>query len=157
MFWMSLIPAFHALAAVLWVGGIFLVFMVLRPSAAATLEPAHRITLLREVFSRFFRWVWLFIAVILVTGYSEIWMLGSMAKAPPYIHLMQAVGLFMILAFAWLYFMPYKLLCKAADAGNTELAARIINNNMKPVIATNLVLGICEVIIGVAGRYWSLV
>ena len=78
MFWMSLIPAFHALAAVLWVGGIFLVFMVLRPSAAATLEPAHRITLLREVFSRFFRWVWLFIAVILVTGYSEIWMLGSM-------------------------------------------------------------------------------
>lgn len=154
MFWMTLIPAIHALAAALWVGGIFLVFMVLRPSVAM-LEPAHRVKLFREVFTRFFRWVWIFIAVILITGYGEIAMLGSMKKAPAYIHLMQAVGLFMIAAFAWLYFMPYRLLCKAVDKGQTELAANVINRSMKPVVAINLVLGICEIIIGVAGRYWG--
>jgi len=157
MFWMSFIPAIHALAATLWVGGIFVVFMVLRPSAAATLQPDERVKLFYAVFSRFFPWVWLFIAVILVTGYSEIIMLGSMKKAPAYIHLMQAVGLFMIGAFAWLYFMPYRLLGKAVAEGRTDVAAKVISNTMKPVIATNLVLGICEIIIGVAGRYWGLV
>ena len=38
MFLMSFIPALHALAAVLWVGGMFLMFMVLRPSAEAVLQ-----------------------------------------------------------------------------------------------------------------------
>ena len=155
MFLMSFIPALHALAAVLWVGGMFLMFLVLRPSAEAVLQPAERVALMRAVFDRFFRWVWLFIAVILITGYGEIFMLGSMKKAPAYIHLMQAVGLFMILAFAWLYFMPYKLLCKAVDNGQTEVAGKVIKTNMKPVIAMNLILGMCEIIIGVAGRYWG--
>ncbi|MDK2778574.1 MAG: CopD family protein [Pseudomonadota bacterium] len=155
MFWMSLIPALHALAAVLWIGGIFLAFMVLRPSVAV-LEPAQRVKLWEQVFSRFFRWVWIFIAVILLTGYGEIFVaLGSMKAAPPYVHLMQAVGLFMVVLFAWMYFMPFKLFRRAAAAGQTETALKIINTNMRPVIAINLLLGICEVVIGVAGPYLS--
>ncbi len=47
----------HTVAAVLWVGGIFLAYRVLRPAAMA-LEPPQRLTLWADVFGRFFPWVW---------------------------------------------------------------------------------------------------
>src|ERR1700675_1888451 len=50
--------AFHILAAVIWVGGMFFALMVLRPSTGP-LEPAVRLALWHRVFSRFFAWVWL--------------------------------------------------------------------------------------------------
>ncbi len=43
----------HTVAAVLWVGGIFLAYRVLRPAAMA-LEPPQRLTLWADVFGRFF-------------------------------------------------------------------------------------------------------
>src|SRR4029078_12758895 len=68
---MTMLIALHALAAVIWVGGMFFAYMVLRP-ASGPLDPASRLALWHRVFSRFFPWVWASIAVLLVSGY---WML----------------------------------------------------------------------------------
>ena len=51
----------HALAAVVWVGGMFFAHMALRPVAASLLEPPQRLALWVGVFSRFFPWV--FVAI----------------------------------------------------------------------------------------------
>jgi uncharacterized membrane protein len=56
--------AIHALAAVLWVGGMFFAYMVLRPSAGP-LEAPVRLQLWDRVFSRFFPWVWASVATLL--------------------------------------------------------------------------------------------
>ncbi len=49
--------ALHVLAAVLWVGGMFFAWMVLRPAAVAVLQAPERLRLWAEVFRRFVQWV----------------------------------------------------------------------------------------------------
>lgn len=42
---MSAMVTLHVLSVVIWVGGMFFAYMVLRPVAAAQLEPPVRLTL----------------------------------------------------------------------------------------------------------------
>ena len=100
--------ALHTLAAVIWVGGMFFAYLVLRPSAGA-LEPAIRLPLWQRVFSRFFPWVWLSIAVLLASGFSMIFMgLGGFGAVGTYVHAMTALGIVMMAIYAHLYFAPWK-------------------------------------------------
>ena len=48
--------ALHTLGAVVWVGGMFAIYMCLRP-ALGTLEPPQRMRLMRITFQKFFPWV----------------------------------------------------------------------------------------------------
>ena len=68
---MSLAVALHALAAVIWVGGMFFAYVVLRPSVAELAAP-ERLLLWRRVLGRFFTWVLGCIAVLLLSGYHMV-------------------------------------------------------------------------------------
>ena len=48
---MIILIALHVLAAVVWVGGMFFAYMVLRPSAGLLVAPA-RVALWQRVFGR---------------------------------------------------------------------------------------------------------
>ena len=49
----------YVVAVVIWVGGMFFAYTILRPVAAASqLEPPARLTLWAGVFAGFFPWVW---------------------------------------------------------------------------------------------------
>lgn len=146
--------ALHTVTAILWVGGIFLVFRVLRP-AALMLEPPLRLTLFKEVFSRFFPWVWLFIVVLVVTGYWD-WSarFGGLEATPNYIQAMHLIGWLMIALFAWLYFVPFAQFKRCIEEKKFPEAAAIMNNKMRPIIAINLFLGVLEAVIGTTGLYW---
>ena len=79
---MALLVALHVLAAVVWVGGMFFAYMVLRP-AAGPLETAERLALWHRVFGRFFPWVWACIVLLLVSGYVMLFRaFGGFAGAP---------------------------------------------------------------------------
>src|SRR6266536_3512554 len=67
----ALALALHILGAVVWVGGMFAIYVCLRP-ALGTLEPPQRLRLMRVTFQKFFPWVWLAILLLLASGY---WML----------------------------------------------------------------------------------
>ena len=78
---MPLLIALHVLAAVVWVGGMFFAYMVLRPSAGP-LDPPARLALWQRVFGRFFPWVWASIAVLLISGYTMLFVhFGGFAGA----------------------------------------------------------------------------
>ena len=78
---MTILVALHILAAVVWVGGMFFAYMVLRPSAGP-LEPPARLALWQRVFGRFFPWVWASIAVLLISGYTMLFVhFGGFAAA----------------------------------------------------------------------------
>jgi len=114
---MPIAIALHLLAAVIWVGGMFLAWVVLRPVAAGLLDPPQRLTLWARVFQRFFPWVWAAVAVLLGTG---LWMLfavfGGMAAVRWHVHLMLAIGLAMMAIFVYLWFGPFLLLHAAVVA-----------------------------------------
>lgn len=76
---MSLSLFLHVLGVVVWVGGMFFAYMALRPAAASLLEPPQRLTLWAGVFDKFFPWVWLSVALILLTGLHMLMPLGGAA------------------------------------------------------------------------------
>ena len=80
--------AFHIVAAVIWVGGMFFALVVLRPSTGP-LDPPTRLALWQRVFARFFPWVWGAVAVLLISGFAMvIWGFGGFTKIGTYVHVM---------------------------------------------------------------------
>jgi|SRR5580658_248823 uncharacterized membrane protein len=146
--------ALHILAAVLWVGGMFFALQVLRPAAGA-LEPALRLPLWRRVFGRFFPWVWASVAVLLVSGYAMVfWGFGGFAGVGLHVHVMQVIGIVMVLAYAHLYFAPWRRFRRAVDAGDFAAAAKPLDQ-IRQIVTVNLVLGLIVVVVGATGRYWG--
>lgn len=150
----TVMTALHALAATIWVGGMFFAYMALRPSVGE-LQPADRVALWARVFRRFFAWVWASVFVLLISGFWIImveW--GGFAAAGKHAHTMMLLGLIMMAAFVHLYFAPYRRLRAAVEAGDPPAAAKQIGQ-IRWIVAFNLVLGLVTVVIGASGRYWG--
>jgi uncharacterized membrane protein len=143
----------HILSAIVWVGGMFFAYVVLRP-VTGELEPGPRLALWRGVFAGFFPWVWASIVGLLVSGYGMIlFSLGGFAGAGVHVHIMQGIGLLMMALFLHLYFAPWRRLQRALDQGDQAAAARQLGQ-IRTIVLVNLVLGLITAAIGASGRYW---
>ena len=126
-------------AAIVWVGGMFFAYVVLRPAAGSS-SPRRGSTLWRGVFARFFPWVWASMLALLLSGYGMLLLgLGGFAGAGLHVHLMQALGLVMMALFGHLYFAPWRRLQRALEQGDAAAAAgqlgqirRIVLINLTP-------------------------
>jgi uncharacterized membrane protein len=131
---------------------MFFAYMALRPASGA-LEPPQRLALWARVLGRFFPWVWLAVIVLLATGYWMIFVIfGGFAGSRMYIHLMQGLGIIMMLLFLHLFFAPYRRLQTAVAAQDWPVAAKQLNQ-IRIIVATNLLLGLIVVIVAAGGRY----
>ena len=143
----------HLLSAVIWVGGMFFAYMILRPAAASALQPPERLTLWVQTFRRFFPWVWISIVLLPATGYWLVFdVYNGLSSAPKSVNIMQGLGIVMILLYLHVYFAPFRRLCKAVDqadwaAGGKHLAT------IRMLVAINLSLGLIVIAIASAGRY----
>jgi uncharacterized membrane protein len=146
----SIAAILHTLSAVIWVGGMFFAYVVLRP-AAGPLDPPARLALWHRVFSGFFPWVFAAAILLLVSGFTLF--LGGYA-AGPHVHAMMAIGIVMILIFLHLYFAPWKRFRAAIATGNNAAAAAQLNQ-IRILVMVNLILGLINVAIGGSGRYWG--
>jgi len=129
----------HLSAGIVWLGGMALVILALRPVAIKQLPPPERLTLMSGVLTRFFAMVWISISLILVTGF---WMLSmsDMKLAPKGWHAMSGLGLLMCLIFAHIWFVPFRRL-KAAVAISDWPAAGKALGQIHPLVLTNFILG----------------
>ena len=140
---------FHILSAVIWVGGMFFAHQMVRPSVVPLDGPA-RLALWRRIFERFFKWVWAAAILLLVTGG---WM-ESLGVRGLHVVIMETLGVVMVLAFAHLFFAPWKRFRRAVDAGDFATAAAQLNQ-IRRIVEFNLVLGLIVVVVGATGRYWG--
>lgn len=142
----SIAISLHALAAVVWVGGMFFAYMALRPVVAKLLEPAVRLTLWARTLRRFFIWVWLAVIIIPISGY---WMIftafGGFAGVGWYIHIMQGLGIIMILIFLHAFFAPYKRLRQSLKAEDYQSGAKHLAS-IRRLIGFNLLIGIVVIV-----------
>ena len=149
---MAIAISLHVLAALVWVGGMFFAYMALRP-AAGSLEPPQRLRLWAQVFGRFFPWVWAAIVVLLVSGYWMIFeVFNGFAGSGLHIHIMQAIGLLMMLLFLHLYFAPYRRLRQRVTDEDWAAAGTQLNQ-IRMIVAINLLLGLIVVAVASGGRY----
>jgi uncharacterized membrane protein len=146
--------ALHIFGAVVWVGGMFAIYVCLRP-ALITIEPAPRLRLVRATLGNFFRWVWISLLLLVVTGYGMVFVtFGGFAALPLHVDLMQAIGWVMIALFLWLFYGPWLAFKRAADSENWPIAAASLDR-IRRIISINLPLGLLVVVIGASGRYWA--
>ena len=150
----ALALALHTLGAVVWVGGMFAIYVCLRP-ALGTLEPPERLRLMRGTFQKFFPWVWLAILLLLASGYWMVFTAFSgFAGAGLHVHLMQMIGWLMIALFVWLFHGPWLAFKRAVDVEDWPSAGASLSR-IRQIIAVNLPLGLLVVVIGASGRYWG--
>ena len=149
----ALALALHTLAAVVWVGGMFAIYVCLRP-ALGTLEPPQRLRLMRVTFQKFFPWVWVAVLLLLASGYAMVFIVFGFAGAGLYIHIMQGIGWIMILLFVWLFHGPWLAFKRAVDAQDWPRAGASLER-IRQIIGINLPLGLIVVIIGASGRFWG--
>ena len=150
---MAIALSLHLLAAVLWVGGMFFAWMILRPVAATLLEPPARLSLWLGVFRRFFPWVWGAIIILLATGF---WMLfgvyGGMAGAGWHVHLMLITGLAMMAIFLHIWFAAYSRLGRAVIEEDWAVGAKQLGK-IRQLIGLNMSLGLVTVAVASGGRF----
>ncbi len=147
---MSLAIALHVIAIVIWVGGMFFAHQVMRPAAVTTLEPPLRLKLWVAGFKRFFPWVWLCIAVVLITGF---WMFYQFPKPPLFMHIMLGLGVVMMLIFFHVFFAPYNKLKKAVAQERWKDGGAALNQ-IRMLVGINTVIGIITILVATAGKYY---
>ena len=103
----SWLLALHILCAVLWVGGMFFAYIVLRPSLVV-LEPPQRLLLHTQIFRRFFLVVWHVMPLLLLSGFAILFgFYGGMAGVAWNVHAMMGLGVLMAIIFMAIVFGPY--------------------------------------------------
>lgn len=132
----------HLLCAVVWVGGMFFAYVILRPSLA-TIDPSQRMLLHTQVFRKFFLVVWHAMPLIIITGFVMLWLIGGMGGVPWPIHAMLGLGLVMAAVFLALFFGPYRQFRRTTD--RNRMARNL--DNIRKLIGVNLLLGLLTVII----------
>ncbi len=155
MFAFAFSLAFHTLAAIIWVGGMFFAHVALRP-AVAPLPPAERLALWRRTLPRFFAWVWACVAVLLASGYGVLLLgyRGGLGGGGIHIDIMQATGSLMMVLFAYLFFAPWQAFKRAMAA--SELAEAIgALARIRLIVTINLALGLFTAAIGSTGALWA--
>ncbi|MES1982833.1 MAG: CopD family protein [Pseudomonadota bacterium] len=148
---MALFKLLHILAVVVWVGGMFFAYMVLRPSAAGVLKQPERLRLWDSVFGRFFHWVWLAILLLFASGLYMVYQAGGIGRVPSYVHLMLLLGIVMLLLFVYIFFFCYVRFNLLVDEKNWTPAGALLAT-MRKLIAVNLVIGLLTIAIAVVGR-----
>jgi len=144
----------HVISVVLWVGGMFFAYVVLRPSLGVLEPPPLRLKLWAHVFRLFFAWVWGGIVVLTLSGFYLISAVyGGLENVGLHIHLMYSIAMIMILLFFGLYFGPYQRFAQAANVDDWPTAAGILPS-IRRIVAINLSLGLITAAIGASGRYW---
>ncbi|HEU0186883.1 MAG TPA: CopD family protein [Gallionellaceae bacterium] len=148
---MGFIKLLHLWSIVVWVGGMFFAYVVLRPSAAEVLQPPERLKLWNRVFHSFFNWVWTAIFLVLVTGFYMIYLLGGFGHIPMYINWMLLLGSAMMLIFFYVFFKcyaPFKMLVERQDwpAAGAMLAT------IRKLVAVNTTIGFLTLAVVLIGR-----
>lgn len=146
----ALIYSIHVLAALVWVGGMFFAWMVLRPAAVKALEGPARLKLWVEVFPRFFAWVWVAVIILPIGGIGMIHMrFNGFETAPRYVQIMMGLYLVMTALFIRIQALQLPELRKAVLAEDWATGAATLGG-IRRLVGINLLIGLLLVAIASA-------
>jgi len=146
----SLIYSLHVLAALVWVGGMFFAWMVLRPAAITALEGPARLKLWIEVFQGFFRWVWVAVVLLPVSGVGMLHMhFNGFEAAPRYVQVMMGLYVVMTALFIRIQALMLPELRTAVAEQDWPAGAGVLGR-IRRLVGINLLVGLAVVAIGAA-------
>lgn len=135
----------HVLAALVWVGGMFFAWLILRPATVAALEGPARLRLWLEVFRRFFVWVWVAVAILAISGIGMVHMrFSGFETAPKYVQLMMGGAIVMFALFLRVQALLLPDLRAAVQAEDWPAGAAALGR-IRRLVGINLLLGLAVV------------
>ncbi|MEE4743861.1 DUF2269 family protein [Pseudomonas alliivorans] len=146
----STVYTLHLLAALVWVGGMFFAWMILRPAVIAALEGPSRLKVWVQVFPRFFVWVWAAVIVLPVTGIGMIQLnFTSFETAPRYVQIMMGLYVVMVALFLRIHSLQLPQLQRAVEAEQWSEAVAALGR-IRRLVGINLLIGLAVVVIAAA-------
>jgi len=146
----ALIYTLHVLAALIWVGGMFFAWMVLRPAAGVALEGPARLKLWVQVFPRFFLWVWAAVVVLPITGVGMIHLqFAGFELAPRYVQVMMGLYVVMVALFIRIQALQLPELRRAVAAEQWPEGAAVLGR-IRRLVGINLIVGLVLVAVAAA-------
>ncbi|MHC8298277.1 CopD family protein [Pseudomonas sp. ZS1P83] len=146
----GLVYTLHVLSALVWVGGMFFAWMVLRPAAMTALEGPARLKLWVEVFQGFFRWVWVAVVLLPISGVGMIHLQYSgFDAAPRYVQVMMGLYVVMTALFIRIQALLLPELRTAVAAQDWPTGASVLGR-IRKMVGINLIVGLGLVAIAAA-------
>ncbi|EKN43763.1 MULTISPECIES: CopD family protein [Pseudomonas] len=146
----STVYTLHLLAALVWVGGMFFAWMVLRPAIIAALEGPSRLKVWVQVFPRFFVWVWAAVIVLPITGIGMIQLnFTSFETAPRYVQIMMGLYVVMVALFLRIHSLQLPELQRAVEAEQWSEGVAALGR-IRRLVGINLIIGLAVVVIAAA-------
>lgn len=146
----SLVYSLHVLAALVWVGGMFFAWMVLRPAAMKALEGPARLKLWVEVFQGFFRWVWVAVLLLPISGVGMLHLhFNGFETAPRYVQVMMGLYVVMTALFIRIQALMLPELRTAVAAQDWPTGAAVLGR-IRRLVGINLIVGLVVVAIAAA-------
>ncbi len=146
---MFILKLLHLLAALIWVGGMFFAYVVLRPAVVEVLEPPQRLRVWDAVFRRFFVWVWGAVAALPMSGFYLVYLYGGLGSVGIHVHIMLLLGLAMIAIYSYVYFACYKSFSRLVADQRWKEAGEMLGK-IRKLVALNLTLGLLTVSVGLS-------
>ncbi|NPA52441.1 MAG: hypothetical protein GXO22_06070 [Aquificae bacterium] len=117
----ALANVLHVLGVLIWIGGMFYTLFVFRPSLQI-LKPEERLNLVLQAMGRFFRYVWIAILLLFLTGAYRVHL-----HIHSYLFEIKLIIYFLMVAvFSYIYFFLYKKLPKIPNLEKPNLINKII-------------------------------
>lgn len=151
---LTFLKLLHLYGIVVWVGGMFFAYMVLRPVAADVLQPPERLRLWNGAFSRFFSWVWIAIGAILLSGLYTIYLYGGMGHVGHYVHIMLLLGLAMVGIYVYVFFGCYVPFSLHVEKERWKEAGALLAK-IRQLVAINLSLGLLTLAVAKIGIHFG--
>ena len=146
----GIVYTLHVLSALIWVGGMFFAWMVLRPAAMKALEGPARLKLWVEVFQGFFRWVWVAVVLLPISGVGMIHLqYAGFETAPRYVQVMMGLYVVMVALFIRINSLQLPELRKAVEHEQWPEGAAVLGR-IRRLVGTNLIVGLALVAIAAA-------
>lgn len=146
----ALAYSLHVLAALVWVGGMFFAWMILRPAAMAALEGPARLKLWVQVFQRFFVWVWVAVVLLPISGVGMIQLrFSGFETAPRYVQVMMGLYIVMVALFIRIQSLQLPDLRRAVEAQDWAAGAAALGR-IRRLVGINLLIGLALVAIAAA-------
>ncbi len=146
----STVYTLHLLAALMWVGGMFFAWMVLRPAVIAALEGPSRLKVWVQVFPRFFVWVWAAVVLLPITGIGMIQLnFTGFETAPRYVQIMMGLYVVMVALFLRIQSLQLPELRRAVEAEQWAEGAATLGH-IRRLVGINLIIGLAVVMLAAA-------
>ena len=146
----SLAYTLHVLAALVWVGGMFFAWMILRPAAVAALDGPARLKLWTNVFPRFFVWVWVAVLILPISGVGLLQLrFNGFETAPRYVQVMMGLYVVMTALFIRIQALQLPELRTAVTAEDWATGAQVLGK-IRKLVGINLIVGLVVVAVASA-------